>query len=119
MKRATVTFPDALEQKLEAYLSRQRTPPSLSTVVQVALDEYLETQKWAEYDIRPARGTFNLTVSEEGSTDSDVSLNHHSYSADAVYERKVARAHQEPKAAEGSVDAIESVANNVGRESPE
>jgi metal-responsive CopG/Arc/MetJ family transcriptional regulator len=42
MKRATITFPDELEQKLNAYLKGQRTPPSLSTVVQVALDEYLE-----------------------------------------------------------------------------
>ena len=91
MKRATVTFPDALEQKLEAYLQRQRPPPSLSMVVQVALDEYLENQKWAEYTVRPARGPLNITLAEEGGSENDVSLDHDVYLAEAVYERKVAR----------------------------
>ncbi|MDQ3460156.1 MAG: hypothetical protein M3498_12775, partial [Deinococcota bacterium] len=92
MKRATITFPDELEQKLNAYLKGQRTPPSLSTVVQVALDEYLENQKWAEYDVRPASGPLTITVSDEGSAASDVSINHDRYLADAIYERKVTRA---------------------------
>lgn len=92
MKRATITFPDALEQKLNAYLQRQRTPPSLSTVVQVALDEYLENQKWAAYDVQPARGPLSITLAEEGSGESDVSINHDAYFAEAVYKRKLTRA---------------------------
>lgn len=45
MKRATITLPSALEKKLGAYLTEQRTLPGLSTVVQVA--KVLGTQRWA------------------------------------------------------------------------
>ena len=102
MKRATITFPDALEKKLEAYLAEQRTPPSLSTVVQVALEEYLENQKWAKYEVRLASGPLELTVADESEfideVESDVSKNLEYYLAENLYERKVARAKGEPKA---------------------
>lgn len=91
MKRATITFSDALEQKLSAYMAQQRTPPSLNTVVQVALDEFLENQQWVGRDLRPATGPLNITVSEEGSRERDISVDHDKYFADSVYARKLAR----------------------------
>ena len=100
MKRATITFPDALEKKLAAYLAEQRTPPSLSTVVQVALEEYLENQKWAKYEVRLASGPLELTVADEGDfigEVDDVSKNLERDLAEDLYERKVARVQGEPK----------------------
>ena len=119
MKRATITFPDALERKLEAYLAQHRTPPTLSTVVQVALDEYLENQKWIEYDIRPARGPFAVTVAEEGSGEPGVSANHHSYSAGAIYQRKVARANMDTQDGERSLAATGTSTSDIERDASE
>lgn len=94
MKRATITFPDALEQKLNDYLSRQRTPPSISTVVQTALGEYLEQQKWAAYDLHLASRSLEVTVAEEGRSQNDVSLHKSRYTAEATYAHKVAATHR-------------------------
>lgn len=88
MKRATVTFPDALEQKLEAYLAQQRTPPSLSTVVQVALDEYLENQKWAGLEATPATAPLELPVSH-AEVEHDVSTDHDQYLVGFIHEENV------------------------------
>ena len=104
MKRATITFPDTLEHKLNAYLAQQRTPPSLSAVVQVALDEYLENQKWAEYEVHPASGPLSLTVSEESSGESDVSINHDKYLSEDLYERKVTRTARQPETPHADAD---------------
>ena len=65
MKRATITSPDALKE-LGAYSAEQRTPPSLSTVVQVALEEYLEHRKWAKCEVRLASGPLEPAVADEG-----------------------------------------------------
>lgn len=100
MKRATITFPDALEKKLEAYLAEQRTPPSLSTVVQVALEEYLENQKWLAREMRLPTGPLELTVADEGDFIGEVdnvSRNLEHDLAEDLYERKVVRVQGEPK----------------------
>src|ERR1035441_785177 len=41
MKRATMTIPDDLAEAMEQYVQAQEVPPALTTVVQVALREYL------------------------------------------------------------------------------
>ena len=89
MKRATITFPDELEAKLDTYLAQQQTPPSLSTVVQTALENFLEGQKWAAYQPQPAIQPFHVTVAEEGGDADDVSLYPDAYSAAATSIRKV------------------------------
>ena len=79
VKRATITFPDELEAKLERYLSRQAAPPSLSKLVQVALDEYFISQEWVERQVRPPKRELDLSalpVAREGSGETDVSINH-------------------------------------------
>ena len=42
MKRATITFPDDLAEAVERYVKTQDTAPAMTTVVQVALREFLE-----------------------------------------------------------------------------
>lgn len=42
MRRATITLPDDLEEKLERFRLAQPARPSLTSVVQAALEEYLE-----------------------------------------------------------------------------
>ena len=89
MKRATITFPDELEAKLDTYLAQQQTPPSLSTVVQTALENFLEGQKWAAYQPQPATRPFHVSVAEEGGDADDVSLYPDAYSAAATSAKKV------------------------------
>jgi hypothetical protein len=42
MRRASITIPDDLESALERYRRDLEVPPSLASVVQVALEKYLE-----------------------------------------------------------------------------
>ena len=42
MRRASITIPDGLELALEKYRGDLEAPPSLASVVQAALGEYLE-----------------------------------------------------------------------------
>ena len=42
MRRASITIPDGLESALEKYRKDLEVPPSLASVVQVALERYLE-----------------------------------------------------------------------------
>ena len=42
MRRASITIPDGLESALEKYRGDLEVPPSLASVVQVALERYLE-----------------------------------------------------------------------------
>ncbi len=79
MKRATITFSDELESKLSTYLSEQKTPPSLNTVVHTALEEFLEAQKWSALELRsPAKPERELPVSD-AEVEPDVSANHDQY----------------------------------------
>ena len=82
MKRVTVTVTDELERDLNAYLSEQDTPPSLTTVMQVALRDFLRAQRLLEREYRPARGPLQITPAEKGSGKSDVSVNHDKYFAE-------------------------------------
>lgn len=84
MKRATITIPDDLEAKLDAYVRRQDVPPALTAVVQTALREFLERRERSEEtEFRP----FRITPVEEkdGPGESDVSINHDEYFAEAAY----------------------------------
>ena len=79
MKRATITFSNELEAKLHAYLAEQKTPPSLNTVVQTALEEFFEAQKWDAVELRsPTNPHLELPVSD-ADVEPDVSLNHNHY----------------------------------------
>lgn len=45
MKRATITLTDELEAELEAYRAGQEVPPSLTSLVQVALRSFLDQRR--------------------------------------------------------------------------
>jgi len=73
MKRATVTLPDDLAGAVDNYLQAQEAPPSLTTVMQTALREYLRERGFL-------RGYRPLKITPKGnSRRSDVSQNHDLY----------------------------------------
>lgn len=76
MKRATMTFPDDLAKAVDKYLASQEAPPSLTTVVQAALRQYL-----GERGFLRARRTLAITPAGRGSGRSDVSRSHDDYLA--------------------------------------
>jgi hypothetical protein len=71
MKRATITFPDDLAKAAENYLASQEAPPTLTTVVQAALREYL-----GERGFLRTRRTLEITPARKGSGRSDISQHH-------------------------------------------
>jgi metal-responsive CopG/Arc/MetJ family transcriptional regulator len=75
MKRATVTLPDDLAEAVESYRQSQEAPPSLTTVVQTALRDYLR-QRGFLTSRRPLRIT---PVGRSGR--SDISREHDAYLA--------------------------------------
>lgn len=89
MKQLTVTLPDALERKLDAYLEQHSTNPS--DVVQTALAAFLEEQTWAAYKPEPARAPFHISPANDldsandGATDVSVRTDH--YLAEALHKQ--------------------------------
>jgi hypothetical protein len=74
MKRATMTLPDDLAVAVDDYLQAQEAPPSLTTVVQAALREYLRERGFLQ-----ARRPLKIRPAKKGSGRSDVSENHDLY----------------------------------------
>jgi hypothetical protein len=74
MKRATMTIPDDLAKAMDDYLQSQDAPPSLTTVMQAALREYLRERGFLR-EFRPLK----ITPAKKGSGRSDVSQNHDLY----------------------------------------
>ncbi len=69
MKRATMTLPDDLADAVENYQQAQEAPPSLTTVVQAALREYLRERgflrQYRPLKIEPVGRSGRRDVSEE------------------------------------------------------
>ena len=76
MKRATMTFPDDLAEAVENYQQAQEAPPSLTTIVQTALRQYLGDRGFLR-----ARRTLAIRPAPKGGGRRDVSQNHDSYLA--------------------------------------
>jgi hypothetical protein len=75
MKRATMTLPDDLAEAVDSYRQSQEAPPSLTTVVQTALREYLRQRGFLG-----TRRPFKITpVGRSGR--SDISREHDAYLA--------------------------------------
>jgi hypothetical protein len=51
MRRASITIPDELERALERYRGDLEVPPSLASVVQTALERYLEERGYSVEDV--------------------------------------------------------------------
>jgi metal-responsive CopG/Arc/MetJ family transcriptional regulator len=75
MKRATVTFPDDLAQAVDQFRDAQETPPTLTTLMQTALREFLQERGF----LRSRRRLKLGPVGRSGR--SDVSRNHDDYFA--------------------------------------
>jgi hypothetical protein len=71
MKRATMTLPDDLAEAVDNYLRAQEAPPTLTTVVQTALREYLRERGFLQ-----VRRHLKIRPAKRGSGRSDVSENH-------------------------------------------
>jgi hypothetical protein len=76
MKRATMTFPDDLADAVEKYLASQEAPPTLTTMVQAAVRQYL-----SERGFLRTRQILQITPAAKGSGRSDVSQKHDRYLA--------------------------------------
>lgn len=76
MKRATITIPDELNRAVERYIDAQDAPPSLTAVVQAALQRYLADEGY----LRTGR-TLRLEPARRGSGRSDISQSHDAYLA--------------------------------------
>ena len=77
MKRATITFPDDLEQAMERFVEEQEVPVQLTAVVQAAVREYLGERGYLEtaapLRIRPAargNGQQDVSISHDRARDS-------------------------------------------------
>jgi len=77
MKRATMTLPDDLTEALDNYIQAQEAPPSLTTVVQAALRQYLEERGFLR-----ARRPLQISASSRGSGRRDVGEDHDRYLAE-------------------------------------
>jgi hypothetical protein len=69
-----MTFPDDLAKAMDDYLQSQEAPPSMTTVMQAALREYLRERGFLR-EFRPLK----ITPAKKGSGRSDVSQNHDLY----------------------------------------
>lgn len=76
MRRATVTIEPEIDKALQEYLRRQEVPPTLTTVMQVALKEFLTRRGFSA-----PTSALNITPARRGSRASDVSLRHDEYLA--------------------------------------
>lgn len=84
MKRAMITIPDELRDALEQYARRQEEPPELSSVVQMALREFLERREGLEERESLIAG-FTILEERDDLGESDVSVNHDKYLAEVAY----------------------------------
>ena len=86
MRRATITLPDDLASDLDSFLSSQDPAPSLTRLVQTALRRFLDEKRleraFEVREFRPAQGPLRLTIPEQGSGESDVSVEHDRYLTD-------------------------------------
>ena len=71
-----MTFPDDLAEAVENYRRAQEAPPSLTTLVQAALRQYL-----GERGFLRMRRTLEITPAQKGSGRRDVSQEHDHYLA--------------------------------------
>jgi hypothetical protein len=76
MKRATMTLPDDLAEAVENYKQAQEASPSLTTVVQAALRQFLRERGF----LRVHR-SLRITPARKGSGRQNASLKHDRYLA--------------------------------------
>jgi hypothetical protein len=78
MKRASMSLPDDLAEAVASYQQAQDAPPSLTTVVQAALRQYL-----GERGFLHVRRSLQITPARKGSGRRDVGQQHDRHLAEA------------------------------------
>ncbi|MEX2540962.1 MAG: hypothetical protein WD314_04110 [Trueperaceae bacterium] len=68
--------------ELDAYIERQEAGPSVTSVTQSALREFLAVQRLKELEHRPAPGPIKITPAEPGSGRYDIGIDHDRYLAE-------------------------------------
>jgi predicted transcriptional regulator len=76
MRRATITLSDEIEASLDAYIQPQKVAPSLSVIMQTALQEFLFRRGFSA-SVRK----LHITPAKKGSGAKDVSVDHDRYLA--------------------------------------
>jgi hypothetical protein len=76
MRRATITIGDEIEVQLDSWMRQQDATPSLTTVVQAALKEFLALRGFGNVPRK-----LHITPSRKGSGSVDVSISHDRYLA--------------------------------------
>ena len=76
MRRSTITLPDDLANGVQAYVERQDVPPTLTSLVQAALREFL-----ARRGAGGSRKVLQITLAMKGSGYRDISRRHDEYLA--------------------------------------
>jgi hypothetical protein len=76
MRRATITIGDEIEVQLDSWMRQQDATPSLTTVVQAALKEFLALRGFGNVPRK-----LHITPSGKGSGSVDVSISHDRYLA--------------------------------------
>ena len=74
MKRSTITLPDDLASGVQAYVERQDVPPTLTSLVQAALREFL-----ARRGAYGSQKMLRITPATKGSGRRDISRHHDEY----------------------------------------
>ena len=76
MRRATITLPDALDARVAAFLEGQEPEPSLTALVQTALERYLDEIEWSRRGFKRPAGPLKITPAPKGSGQRDTSVDH-------------------------------------------
>ncbi len=76
MRRSAITLPDDLANGVQAYVERQDVPPTLTSLVQAALREFL-----ARRGAGGSRKVLQITPAMKGSGYRDISRRHDEYLA--------------------------------------
>ena len=81
MREASITLPDELNNRLEDYLNALDDPMSLTSIVQIALTEYLNNYELQLRSYRPPTAKLHFPVLAEidDTGEPDVSINHDAY----------------------------------------
>lgn len=78
MKQATITLPDDLEKRLQAYRSSHESEITVSEIVQSALENFLRQQA-ARARVELVDQPLSITPAEGDSGATDVSVDHDRY----------------------------------------
>lgn len=80
MQRVTITIPDELMVKIDAFRRREGTSGQLETVVEDVLRRFfVDPDTWGGREYRPPSGPLHIRPAQVGSGKSDISVEHDRY----------------------------------------